>query len=426
MIMQSKFIAAIVFSFIFHVFANAVNPGSIAKNELYELKIRGGLPNFFNKAFSGDSLRIAYLGGSITEQKGWRVYSFQWLKENFPQAGFSEINATIGGTGSDFGVFRLKEHVLNFNPDLVFIEFAVNDFGKDPEKTLRSLEGIVRQIKKTLPKTEICFIYTVRIEFLVLGKTGQLPESIVISERVANHYKIPSINFGKEVCRQVERNELIFRGNNPEIEGKPVFSPDGVHPYPETGHRLYHQIFSRSLEAIFKEKKNFPVSEELPPPIDILSFSESQMVDLSIVELNGDWELTLMKNNPELERFDKYFRKVGKASANSESITVRFYGDTIGFVDILGPEAAKVVIEIDGGYRDMIPRFDKYCSYNRINYFLVNLEEKKEHIVTFYFLSDPFDKAEILSQNKDMEENPEKYEKNNWYVVKILINGQIL
>ena len=35
----------------------------------------------------------------------------------------SEINATIGGTGSDFGVFRLKDHVLQYKPDHVFVEF---------------------------------------------------------------------------------------------------------------------------------------------------------------------------------------------------------------------------------------------------------------------------------------------------------------
>ena len=35
----------------------------------------------------------------------------------------SEINAAIEGTGSDFGVFRLKDHVLQYKPDLGFVEF---------------------------------------------------------------------------------------------------------------------------------------------------------------------------------------------------------------------------------------------------------------------------------------------------------------
>ena len=45
------------------------------KNSFNELTIRGGLPNFFSKALIGDSIKVAYLGGSITAQNGWRVLS---------------------------------------------------------------------------------------------------------------------------------------------------------------------------------------------------------------------------------------------------------------------------------------------------------------------------------------------------------------
>ena len=109
------------------------------------LKIRNGLPNFFAKAMNGDSVTVAYFGGSITAQNGWRTTSLDWFKTRFPKARFTEINAAIGGTGSDFGVFRLKDHVLKFKPDLVFVEFAVNDGNASSEKIIRSMEGIVRQ-----------------------------------------------------------------------------------------------------------------------------------------------------------------------------------------------------------------------------------------------------------------------------------------
>ena len=61
-----------------------------------ELKVRKGLPTFFAKALNGDSIKVAYLGGSITAQEGWRVYSLEWFKSRFPKAVFSEINAAIG------------------------------------------------------------------------------------------------------------------------------------------------------------------------------------------------------------------------------------------------------------------------------------------------------------------------------------------
>jgi hypothetical protein len=59
----------------------------------------------------------------------------------YPDAGFSEPNATIGGTGSDLGVFRLNQDVLDHKPDLMFIEFAVNDGGAALERIQRRMEG---------------------------------------------------------------------------------------------------------------------------------------------------------------------------------------------------------------------------------------------------------------------------------------------
>jgi hypothetical protein len=59
-----------------------INP---VKDEVVEFKIRAGLPNFNSKASKGDSVRVAYLGGSITVQNGWRVLSFDFniLKRSF-------------------------------------------------------------------------------------------------------------------------------------------------------------------------------------------------------------------------------------------------------------------------------------------------------------------------------------------------------
>ena len=52
--------------------------GKFPANNLEESHIRAGLPNFFNKILSGHPVRIAYIGGSITEAKdGWRDLTFR-------------------------------------------------------------------------------------------------------------------------------------------------------------------------------------------------------------------------------------------------------------------------------------------------------------------------------------------------------------
>src|SRR5512135_2926693 len=80
---------------------------------LPETSVRQGLPNVYAKLALGQEVRIAYLGGSITEQPGWRPKTLQWFRNEYPAAKILEINAAIGGTGSDLGVFRLQHDVLD-------------------------------------------------------------------------------------------------------------------------------------------------------------------------------------------------------------------------------------------------------------------------------------------------------------------------
>jgi hypothetical protein len=131
-------------------------------HQVQAFRKRDGLPNFYRKIALADTLRVAYLGGSITAQPGWRVFSLKWMEKRFPRANFREINAAVGGTGSDFGVFRLEDDVLKFHPDLVMVEFAVNDDGAAEDKVIRSMEGIVRRIWQQDPRTDICFVYTLK------------------------------------------------------------------------------------------------------------------------------------------------------------------------------------------------------------------------------------------------------------------------
>jgi len=56
---------------------------------------RGGLPNFIAKLEKGESVKIVYFGGSITEQSGWRVQSLAYFQKMYPMAKLSEVNAAI-------------------------------------------------------------------------------------------------------------------------------------------------------------------------------------------------------------------------------------------------------------------------------------------------------------------------------------------
>ena len=61
------------------------------------------------------------------------------FRSTFPDVQWTEHNAGIGGTTSTFGAFRVDRHVLQSAPDLVFVEYALNDEGRSPENIRQAM-----------------------------------------------------------------------------------------------------------------------------------------------------------------------------------------------------------------------------------------------------------------------------------------------
>ena len=218
-----------------------------------ELRARAGLANFFAKARAGGPVTVAYFGGSITAANGWRPQTTTWLQQRYPKAQFTEINAAIGGTGSDLGVFRLGQDVLAHRPDLVFVEFAVNDGGATPEQIYRCMEGIVRQIRRADPTTDICFVYTMHERH---ADRVWPPGDCRVRRRRWNSSPIttgfrPSTLPRKRLGGSTPGNGSSRRPSRKSpadpvkgIPARPAFAPDSCHPFAETGHRLYTEAIA--------------------------------------------------------------------------------------------------------------------------------------------------------------------------------------
>jgi len=78
-------------------------------------------------AEQGEKLTLAYLGGSITEGKNYSSPYTNYIKNTFAKGQFTEVNAGLSGTSSVVGLVRSESNILSANPDIVFIEFSVND-----------------------------------------------------------------------------------------------------------------------------------------------------------------------------------------------------------------------------------------------------------------------------------------------------------
>ena len=139
--------------------------GALPVVPVHKLRVREGLPNFFAKVASATPVKVAYFGGSITAHKGWRVQTFEWLQQQYPDTPMTMIPASVGGTGSIVGAFRADADLVAHHPDLAFIEFAVNDGGdarQRPADVKRAMEGIVRKVRTDKPDADICLVYTLQ------------------------------------------------------------------------------------------------------------------------------------------------------------------------------------------------------------------------------------------------------------------------
>lgn len=311
-----------------------------------ELRVRAGLPNFFAKLAAGGTVRIAYLGGSITAANGWRPKSFAWIQSQFPQAQLIEINAAISGTGSDFGACRITPDVLVQHPDLVFMEHRVNGGGGFEAK---SVEGIVRQIWQADPRTDICFIYTLAQNMLPDLQAGKNTAFGTIMETIANTYAIPSIDLGVEIARREQAGTLIFKSAKP-VAGKLIFSRDGVHPGDE-GHEVYRETIARSMLAM--QPAGRPQSHRLPAPLDARCWESTALTPVIRAELSAGWSPVNVATDAiyqeDFARTHGMLRGAVKCDRAGETITLHWQGTTIGFSDIPQGGEMEVEVTMDGG-----------------------------------------------------------------------------
>jgi lysophospholipase L1-like esterase len=409
------------------------SPDDIPLVPAIECTPRAGLPNLFAKLEAGKEVRIAYLGGSITAQEGWRPKTLAWFQKSFPKARVSQINAAIGGTGSDLGVFRLKQDVLDHRPDLIFVEFAVNDGGTPPRQIRQCMEGIVRQAWKTLPDCDICYVYTLVAGMAPTLQEGKFPRAASAMESVAAHYGIPSIHMGLEVARLAQQGRLVFQGKLPKTDAekralgdKIVFSPDNVHPFAETGHELYLQAIVRSMPAIRGAAKA-PAPHVLAAPLVADNYERAKLLPIDKARLSAGFRRLDPRTDPLANRYAQRMTTLYRGNKPGETITFKFKGTRAAIYDVIGPDCGQVSITLDDQPPVICPRFDSYCVYDRLATLMIGSDlPDRMHTVKIEICREQPDKAKILAQRKEKIDDPKRFDDTAFYPGAILVVGELV
>ena len=92
-------------------------------------------------------MRILVLSNEVWNDKiNGNNVTTNWFEETYPSAKINYVRAGIGATGSYIGVHRVDKDVLANNPDLVFVEFSVNDTTENTERNKESYDSLLRKI----------------------------------------------------------------------------------------------------------------------------------------------------------------------------------------------------------------------------------------------------------------------------------------
>lgn len=144
---------------------------------------------------SKETFTIGFIGGSLTQGGSqWINAVKKFFEERYPDKNIKVVNAGIGGTGSAMGAMRYKKDILDFKPDLVFIEFAVNDNGASEENSKVYMENMVRQSLEAVKIPNIIFLYAPYPVDKDHETYTKWSNGVKWKEEIAKHYGIKSIN----------------------------------------------------------------------------------------------------------------------------------------------------------------------------------------------------------------------------------------
>jgi hypothetical protein len=398
-----------------------------------EFQPRNGLPNFFYKIKNNKCVNIGFIGGSITVANGWRPKIVSWLKQYYQIDSLNDYSAAIGGTNSKFGAFRIERYLLSkYDFDLIFVEFAVNDGSGNSADIEKSMEGIVRKIWKYNPHTDIFFVYTVSPSNFTDIEHGKMNLSASKHDSIASYYGIPSTFLGIEVIKLLQTDSVLWFDKitktvtSQNTFGQYVFTTDSLHPS-NFGHQIYADVISRSFKKM--DNPDF-TAHSLKSSIFKNNYENSKMLQLSHESNHGMEIIDSIGERDYLDGFLNNSKLLLVSDDTSTFYSFAFAGSEFGLDIITGPSCGKYIIEIDG-IKGEYAAFNGYSSVWRNSSIFIKSRGDGVHFVKVYPSINKLslsEKREILnsqSQKKDLDNFPEKYDKNELILSNVLLVGEL-
>ena len=253
------------------------------------------LKKAIDKAKAGEDVTIAFIGGSITQGAGAIPINTQcYARKTFEGLcrlagkGVDEnihyIKAGVGGTPSELGMLRYDRDVLrsgSVTPDIVIVEFAVNDAGD--ETNGRCYDSLVRMIYEGPGKPAVILLFS------VFADDFNLQERLI---PVGNAYNLPMVSVKNSVTDQ-----FYLKKETGRVISKAQYFYDCFHPT-----NVGHTIMADGIINLMKVVDASPYDDTetdisvIKPPIggefqNIKLIDKKQVSDVAVI-CEGDFNET--------------------------------------------------------------------------------------------------------------------------------------
>lgn len=235
----------------------------------------GRLKKVVQRMQDGESVSFALIGGSVTEGALADSYEESYgdsfaakLREAYPEAEVNYVNAGLSGTGSALGIMRYERDVeeqAGGAPDVVFLEFAINDYQEPTEG--RAYESLIRRILLEDRETAVVLLFSV-------SRSEWNMQDIYIP--MGEHYGLPMVSIREAVKKPLADNDLT----------KEKFFADEYHPT-----TYGHKIMADCLMKLIRETEKAGGGVVSSVPED--SVKSPDFADMHLLTADRTGELTV-------------------------------------------------------------------------------------------------------------------------------------
>lgn len=188
-----------------------------------ELQKRWPKNRLINLVFHGHSVVAGYTSTpNVNTMNSYPMLVLKKVTQRFPTVPVNTIRTAIGGEHAEQGAKRFAKTVLNHQPDVLFIDYALNDRSIGIDRAQKAWELM---IKKALKKN---------IKVILLTPTPDLTEDIKIESTplevhrqmiiaLGEKYKIPVVDsygiFKKMAIEGIDIKPYMAQNNHPNEKG---------------------------------------------------------------------------------------------------------------------------------------------------------------------------------------------------------------